>query len=186
MFYYACAFFLTSFAINKYKYQIADYILYQYAKCNKIKRTSDYDVTQCKIYNKNNNLIKVSTKLINYESAVELCKNNFGYAEICYQLLGKKYKIYYDNEYIFPPYPNLIKIKDGYKYKFLSAIYENTDVTDEINQLLGPKNNFYSDIGIIMKTRFITDKNIKCMDNNVNDFVLNDIFSIYEDNSHED
>ena len=190
MFYYACAFFLTSYFINKYKYDIADYMLYHYAKCKRIKRSTNYDVTYCKLYNDSGNLILETDKPIKYNEAAEKY-NDLSYIEISYTFLGKQFKIYYNGEYNFPPYPNMIKLKDGYKYKFLSCIYneENnteSDVTTQVNELLGPKNNFYNDLNIKMKTSYLTKYPIQCMDNDVNSFVLGDYFKIYKESLHED
>lgn len=167
-----------------YKFQFTDYVLYQYAKCKKIKKSNDYRVTYCKVVDKNNKIVKESHNLIDYNKAVNLCKNELGYISISYQLLGKRFMIMYDCAYKFPPYPNIVKLDKGYKYKFLSAITDNKDITEHINQLLGPKNNFYNDIGLKMKTKYISTDNIDCMDNNVNDFIMSDIFRVLE--VHED
>jgi len=176
-----------SLGIYHYKFQIADYVLYQYAKCNKIKRTNDYNVTHCKVIDKNNKIVKESCDLIDYNTAVNLCKNQLGYIKISYQLLGKKFKIIYDCEYKFPPYPTILKLKEGYKYKFLSVISNDKDITDEVNQLLGPKNNFYNDIGIKMKSKYISASKINCMDNNINNFIMDDNFDICDSiELHED
>ena len=171
-----------SLCIYHYKFQITDYLLCQYAKCNKIKRTNDYRVTHCRVVDKNNKIVKESCDLIDYITAVNLCKNKLGHVIISYQLLGKRFKIMYDCKYKFPPYPNMLKLKEGYKYKFLSAISNDKDITDDVNQLLGPKNNFYNDIGLKMKSKYISTCRIDCMDNNVDDFIMGDNFNTYESN----
>ncbi len=206
-------FLLISLGINYYKYQITDYILYKYTKYNRIKRTNNSIVTQCNVYDKQNLLKGESGDLIDYTTANKMTDNNLGCVVISYNLLGKKYKVIYDSEYNFPPYPYMTKLEYGYKYRFLSAIstimrltdvdstdVDSTDVdptdvdptdvdstevdstevdsTEEVNQLLGPKNNFYIDIGLNMKIKHIFSTKIKCTDNNVNDFIMDDIFYI--------
>ena len=84
-----------------------------------------------------------------------------------------KCKCCYEDEFKFPPYPNTLEIMEGYKYQFLTCTVADTneDVTNQINQLLGPKFNFYKDIGRQLNTNFFTDGNIVCLDNDLNDIV---------------
>ena len=54
------------------------------------------------------------------------------------------------------------------------------DVTDEINQILGPKQNYYNDLNIKLKPRWFNLGTVLVMDNNVNEYEIdkNEYFMI--------
>ena len=67
-------------------------------------------------------------------------------------------------------------------YSILTAKEKDTerDVTDEINQILGPKQNFYSDLKIKLKPRWFNLGTVLVMDNNINEYEIdkNEYFMI--------
>ena len=52
------------------------------------------------------------------------------------------------------------------------------DYTERINQLLGPKHNFYKDIGLKFPVSYITDEVLECLDNNLNSLNLSEFLEI--------
>ena len=67
-------------------------------------------------------------------------------------------------------------------YSILTAKEKDTerDVTDEINQILGPKQNYYSDLKIKLKPRWFNLGTVLVMDNNINEYEIdkNEYFMI--------
>ena len=70
-----------------------------------------------------------------------------------------------------PPYDDNNKIENSLNsYSILTATEKvtNKDVTDEVNQILGPKQNYYKDLNIKLKPRWFNLGTIMVMDNNIN------------------
>ena len=82
-----------------------------------------------------------------------------------------------------PPYNDNNKIENKLNgYSILTATEKGTnkDVTNKVNQILGPMQNYYKDLDIKMKPRWFNLGTIMVMDNNINEFEIgkNEYFTI--------
>ena len=87
--------------------------------------------------------------------------NDNDYADIYYRYNNKLYimiiPLHDTKEVSFPPYTNE-KIINNKSKKILSAVLKDgTNVTKLIRSYAGPLNNFYQDLGLNLKLKYITD-----------------------------
>ena len=122
-----------------------------------------------KLYGPTNNYI-TSTKLLKTFAEYKKRTPNLTYIEIDYTHNTKNYSIIFDKDFQFPlEFDNQLK---GYKREFLSCITNNVDITERINKLLGPNRDFYKSFNIEIPVKYITDKEIKVIDNEINEYTL--------------
>jgi hypothetical protein len=165
-----------------YKY-MDDILLYNH-KRKQIKYIEDYVIIKVIGYNNIDKEVLLDTKLYNDKYYKE--KNDISYIKVIYTFKGKQYKIIYTingsnlNTIKFPPYEELksqnamkeddkekILIKRNKLIKnnsFLTALDDNgNDRSQELNQLMGPKGNFYRDLGLEMKVKHLGINELNCL-----------------------
>ena len=109
--------------------------------------------------------------------------------EVIYRLKNNRYRINFTNENIvFPIYSKkeIIKYESRMRGKnmFITATTKDgTDYADEINELLGPLNNFYKDKNIFLSANWFLSNNndrLTLMDCNAKEYVYrwNDIIKL--------
>ena len=167
---------LIAFPLCIYYEQIIDFILLRYAYYKKNKIRNEYEILGVNLYQKNK-LIKTYKYLLPFSSLKKKIPA-LDYIEVKYLFLGNEYRIIFDKDFDFPPYENDLKLPEGYKFKFLTCTDNKNDYTERINQLLGPKHNFYKDIGLKFPVSYITDEVLECLDNNLNSINLSEFLEI--------
>ena len=133
-----------------FKFSYISIYLYNYviSKCNKSK--SKYILKNIYLY-KNKSFIKYNiTDIYNKPTDFNYIKIDYTYKNKPFQMLINSSKIGAIYDY-FPPYNDFTKLNSTYNLnKILSANlkYENKsiDITNQLNELAGPMNNFYNDI----------------------------------------
>jgi len=168
-------------------YRYMDDILLYNHKRKQIKYIDDYNIVKVIGYDNLNKEILLDTKLYNDKYYKD--KKDISYIKVIYTFKGKQYKIIYTNigfnlnSIIFPPYKETknenkenIKKEDDKEIKiqkrskliknnsFLTALDDNgNDRSQELNQLMGPKGNFYRDIGLEMKVKYLGIHSLNCL-----------------------
>ena len=159
-----------------YGEQIIDFILLRYAFYKKNKIRNEYEILNVDIYQKNR-LIKTYKYLLPFSSFKKKIPA-LDYIEVKYLFLGNEYRIIFDKDFNFPPYEKDLKLEEGYKFKFLTCMDSLQDHSERVNQLLGPKHNFYKDIGVKFPVSYITNEVLECLDNNLNSLNLSEYLEI--------
>lgn len=187
---------LTVFYVKRWT--IIDYALLMKIRIEKYKKKlldSPYEILSCKLYDKNDKLLEDS----NYSTFTKKYKNSWTNLELFHPTVNyfrMKYKFNYENteskiyqivyckgiDLKIPPYKNNDVNKSINNFTILTATDKETnkDVTEEVNQILGPKQNYYSDLNIKLKPRWFNLGTIMVMDNNINEYEIdkNDYFMI--------
>ena len=154
-----------------------DFLMLKYSAYTRVPISKEYKIEKVNLF-KNNELIK-SYNILNPYNSYKRNYPDISHIEIVYTFLGKRYRIIYNKEFDFPPYPKDIKLPIGYKFEFLSCtLSDDEDITLKMNELLGPMRNFYKDLGIEIPVSFLTTGRIECLDNNLNGFILDDKLEI--------
>lgn len=186
--YIAFGTFITLFYVKRWT--VLDYILLlkiNLDKCKKKILDRPYDILSCELYDENDKLLELS----NYYQFKKKYRNNWicmekyhptvNYFRMKYKLNmensdSKIYQIVYCKgiELKIPPYKNKRDNTKINNYSILSAteIDTNKDITNEVNEILGPNNNYYSDLDIKLKPRWFNLGTILVMDNNVNEYKI--------------
>ena len=184
------------------RWTILDYALLMKIKIERCKKKyleSPYEILSCELYDEHDKLIEKS----NYQDFKKKYRNNWISMEKFNPTVNyfkMKYKLNYENseskiyqivyckgiDLKVPPYSidtNKGETNDKINnYTILTATEKDTkrDVTDEINQILGPKQNYYNDLNIKLKPRWFNLGTVLVMDNNVNEYEIdkNEYFMI--------
>ena len=147
-----------------FRNQIVDSILLY-----KATRNENNNNISIKLYGSKNTYITYTTKIKKFSEY----KNKYPklkFIEIDYQQNNKNYSIIFDKDFQFP-----LKIENdikGYKKEFLSFVSGDVDITERLNKLLGPKRDFYKSFDIEIPVKYISDKDINCTDNQLNEYTL--------------
>tara|TARA_B110000967_G_C18807611_1_gene521860 strand:- start:518 stop:1048 length:531 start_codon:yes stop_codon:yes gene_type:complete len=155
-----------------FKTDIIDSILLYKAIRN--EKNEKNDNISIKLYDSNNTYITYTKKLETFKEYKDRYPN-MKYVEIDYTHTKKNYSVIFDKDFQFPlEIENEVK---GYKKEFLSCVSNDVDVTVRLNKLLGPNRDFYKSYDIKIPVKYILDKDINCIDNQLNEYTLtvNDI-----------
>ena len=181
------------------RWTVLDYALIMKIKleqCKKKLLDKPYEVISCELFDENDKLLENS----DYCSFRRKYKNNWIIMERIYPTVSyfrMKYKMNFENvdskvyQVVYckginlkiPPYNDINKIENKLNgYSILTATEKGTnkDVTNKVNQILGPMQNYYKDLDIKMKPRWFNLGTIMVMDNNINEFEIgkNEYFTI--------
>ena len=160
-----------------YREEVMDYVFLKYSEHKRLPISNNYLIEKVNLY-KNRELLKHFDNLETY-SSYKRRYPELTFIEIIYTYLGKRYRIIFDKEFDFPPYDNNVDLPIGYKLEFLSCtLDDDKDITQQMNELLGPMRNFYKDINIKIPVSFFTDGKIECLDNNLNGLILSENLEI--------
>jgi len=174
------------------RWSILDYALLMkinMEKCKKKYLDSPYEIMNCELYDENDKLLERSK----YNTFKKKYRNNWICMENTHPTVNyfkMKYKLNYENteskiyqivyckgiDLKIPPYEtNNNKINNKINnYTILTATEKDTDrdVTEEVNQILGPRQNYYNDLNLKLKPRWFNLGTVLVMDNNINEYEI--------------
>lgn len=146
-------------------YTIKTYIEFNYYNTNikEYEYISSEIITDHKLVKETYNYLKKQLEDLNYGTwdipTIEF--NDDDYADIYYKYNNRKYimviPLHSTNKIKFPPYTNEYILNNKSKNILSATLNDGTDITKLIRCYAGPLNNFYQDLGLNIKLKYITD-----------------------------
>ena len=153
----------TIYYLVEHYYTIKTYIEINYYNIKEYEYISSDIITDHPILKKTHSYLKEQLEDLNYGRwdipILEFTDND--YADIYYKYNNKFYimiiPLHTTNKIKFPPYTNETILNNKSKKILSATLKDGTNVTKLIRSYAGPLNNFYQDLGLNIKLKYITD-----------------------------